>query len=73
MREKMIEAIKSHARGHIDKHVANVEIQLNNPVGVATHPDHIETIEKELKEIARYEEQLEVISKHFEKKDPFKS
>ena len=36
MREKMIEAIKSHARGHIDKHVANVEIQLNNPVGVAT-------------------------------------
>ena len=73
MREKMIEAIKSHAKGHIDKHVANVEIQLSNPVGVATHPDHIETIEKELKEIARYEEQLEVISKHFEKKDPFKS
>ena len=69
----MIEAIKSHAKGHIDKHVANVEIQLSNPVGVATHPDHIETIEKELKEIARYEEQLEVISKHFEKKDPFKS
>ncbi len=42
------------------------------PVGVASHPDHIETIEKELKEIAHYEEQLEVISKHFTHKDPFK-
>ena len=68
----MIEAIKNHAKCNIEKHKANVEIQLQNPVGVATHPDHIETIEKELKEIARYEEQLEVIKKHFEKKDPFK-
>tara|TARA_Y100001935_G_C16996344_1_gene355973 strand:- start:264 stop:485 length:222 start_codon:yes stop_codon:yes gene_type:complete len=72
MREKMIEAIKDHAKGHIEKHKANVEIQLSNPVGVATHPDHIETIEKELKEIAKYDEQLSVIEKYFTKKDPFK-
>ena len=72
MREKMIEAIKDHAKGHIEKHKANVEIQLSNPVCVATHPDHIETIEKELKEIAKYDEQLSVIEKYFTKKDPFK-
>ena len=72
MREKILDAIKKHAEGHIEKHKANIETQLENPVGVATHPDHIETIEKELKEIAHYEEQLEVIKKHFEKKDPFK-
>ena len=73
MREKMIEAIRSHAKGHIEKHKANVEIQLNNPVGVATHPDHIETIEKELKSMAQYDEQLSMIDKYFTKKDPFKS
>ena len=73
MREKMIEAIRSHATGHIEKHKANVEIQLSNPVGVATHPDHIETIEKELKSMAQYDEQLSMIDKYFTKKDPFKS
>ena len=73
MREKMIEAIRSHAKGHIEKHKANVEIQLSNPVGVATHPDHIETIEKELKSMAQYDEQLSMIDKYFTKKDPFKS
>ena len=73
MREKMIEAIKKHAEGHIEKHKTNVEVLMQKPVGVAEHPDTLETIEKELKEIARYEEQFEVISKHFEKKDPFKS
>ena len=73
MREKMIEAIRNHAKGHIEKHRANVEIQLSNPVGVATHPDHIETIEKELKSMAQYDEQLSMIDKYFTKKDPFKS
>tara|TARA_B000000609_G_C23845140_1_gene174940 strand:- start:18 stop:239 length:222 start_codon:yes stop_codon:yes gene_type:complete len=73
MREKMIEAIRSHAKGHIEKHKANVEIQLSSPVGVATHPDHIETIEKELKSMAQYDEQLSMIDKYFTKKDPFKS
>ncbi len=73
MREQIIEAIKKHAEGHIAKHKSNVEIFLQKPVGVASHIDHIETIEKELKEIAHYEEQLEVISKHFIVKDPFKN
>ena len=44
MREKILDAIKKHAEGHIEKHKANIETQLENPVGVATHPDHIETI-----------------------------
>ena len=73
MREKILDAIKKHAEGHIEKHKANIETQLENPVGVATHPDHIETIEKELKSMAQYDEQLSMIDKYFTKKDPFKS
>ena len=42
MRKKMIEAIKEHAKGHIQKHKMNVEVYLTNPVGVGEHPDIIE-------------------------------
>ena len=65
MREKLIEAFKSHARGHIDKHVANVEVYLANPAGIGEHSDLMESIEVELKAISEYEDQLEVLSKYF--------
>ena len=48
MRKIMIEAIKAHAKGHIEKHKMNVEVYLTNPVGVGEHPDIIEAVEKEL-------------------------
>ena len=73
MRDKLINAIKSHAQGHIDKHKANVEVYLTNPVGVGEHPDIIEAVEKELKVIAEYDDQLQIIEKYFPTKDPFKS
>ena len=73
MREVMIEALKKHAEGHIEKHKTNVEVLMQKPVGVADHPDTLETIEKELKIIAEYDDQLQMIDKYFTKKDPFKS
>jgi len=70
-RKNMIEAIKEHAKGHIKKHSMNVEIYLKNAVGVGEHPDVLEAIEKELKIIAEYDDQLEVIEKYFVQ-DPLK-
>jgi hypothetical protein len=64
-RNNMIEALKAHAEGHIKKHKMNVEVYLNNPVGVGEHPDILEAIEKELKVIAEYDDQLEVLNKYF--------
>ena len=71
MRQRMIDAIKAHAKGHIKKHTMNVEVYLNNPVGVGEHPDIIEAIEKELDMVAKYHDQLEVIKNYIEK-DPLK-
>jgi len=34
-------------------------------VGVAEHPDTLETIEKELAIIAEYDDQVEMLKKHF--------
>ena len=70
-RKNMIEAIKDHAKGHIKKHTMNVEIYLKNVAGVGEHPDVLEAVEKELKIIAEYDDQLEVIKKYFEQ-DPLK-
>ena len=65
MKLKIIEALIKHAEGHISKHKANVEILMNNNVGVAEHPDTLETIEKELAIIAEYDDQIEVLKKYF--------
>ena len=64
-RNNMIEALKAHAEGHIKKHKMNIEVYLNNPVGVGEHPDILEAIEKELKVIAEYDDQLEILNKYF--------
>ena len=73
MRAKMIEALQEHAKGHIAKHKANVEVLLEKPAGVAEHPDTLETIEKELKIIAEYDDELQMLDKYFTYKDPLKA
>ena len=60
-RNLLIDAVKKHAEGHIAKHVANVEIYLNQSVGIGEHSDIIEAIEHELDEIARYHDQIEAL------------
>ena len=65
MRTQLIEALKKHAEGHIEKHKANVEVLLQNPAGVAEHPDVVETIEKELEIMAKYDDQLNILDKYF--------
>ena len=65
MREAIISALKAHAKGHIEKHRMNIENLIQNNVGVAEHPDLLESVEKELKIIAEYDDQLEVLNKYF--------
>tara|TARA_B100001996_G_scaffold279589_1_gene220097 strand:+ start:40 stop:243 length:204 start_codon:yes stop_codon:yes gene_type:complete len=67
MREQLIKALISHAQGDIQKHVANIEVFLANPVGVGDHPDVLEAIEHELDIIAKYHDQIDVINKYFKK------
>lgn len=64
-RAQIIETLQSHATGQLNKHKMNVEIYLNNPVGVGEHSDIMETIEKELKLVAEYQDQLDIIEKYF--------
>ena len=63
-RELLLNAVRKHAEGHVAKHVANVEVYLNQSVGIGEHSDIIESIEQELEEIAKYNDQLEVLEKY---------
>ena len=69
MREQLLKALLAHAQGDIAKHKANVEVYLTNPVGIGEHSNVVEAIEEELNMIAKYEDQVSVIKKHFIVKD----
>ena len=64
-RRELIEASKLHFQAYVEKHRINVENLLNNSQGVADHPDIMDTIEKELEEIVKYNDLLEVLDKYF--------
>ena len=65
MREQLLRALLAHAQGDSAKHKANVEIYLEHPAGIGEHSNVLEAIEQELNMIAKYEDQVEVIKKHF--------
>jgi hypothetical protein len=64
-REVIIKALVDHAIGHIAKHRLNVEVYLNNPVGVGEHSDIMEAIEKELEEMAKYQDIISMLNAFF--------
>ncbi len=68
MRDQLLKALLAHAQGDIQKHVANVEVYLTNPAGIGEHSNIVEAIEQELNEIAKYQDQIDVIQKYFMKK-----
>ena len=64
-RQTILNALKDHAEGNISKARGNVEIFLSNAVGVATHGDVLEEINKQLKIMSDNAEIVEVLDKHF--------
>ena len=65
MRTLLMMALRAHAEGHIDKHIANVEVYLKNPAGIGEHSDIIEAMEIEIEQISKYNDQIEVLDKYF--------
>ena len=63
--DKIKTSLIAFLEGQIQKHIMNVQIQMQNPVGVAEQPDTLETIEGELGKIADYQDKLEVLNKYF--------
>ena len=72
MTNEILKGVVAHADGQIAKHKVNILVQCKNSVGVGEHSDHVETIEKEMEQIAHYDDIKSVvknISQNTQKKD----
>lgn len=64
-RSKMVAAARAHAVAHIEKHKMNIEVYLENPAGIGEHSDIMDAIEKEIEEMAKYQDHLDILDKYF--------
>ena len=69
LRQVLINAQRSHLAGHINKHLANIEVLLERPAGIGEHQDIQEAIEIELGHVADYHDKLEMLAKFFVKQE----
>tara|TARA_Y100001963_G_C6489298_1_gene312698 strand:- start:44 stop:265 length:222 start_codon:yes stop_codon:yes gene_type:complete len=61
----LISSMSDYLEANIKKHVANVWVLLENPSGVADHPDIMTTIEGELQKISEYQDKLKALDNYF--------
>ena len=69
IRQVLVNAARSHFAGHINKHLANIEVLLERPAGIGEHQDIQEAIEIELGHVADYHDKLEMLAKFFVKQE----
>jgi 3-deoxy-D-arabino-heptulosonate 7-phosphate (DAHP) synthase len=65
MRQEIINVLKQHFESHILKHKMNVDIMLANPMAIHDHTDLMDAIEKEVAQIAEYQDKLEIMNVYF--------
>jgi 3-deoxy-D-arabino-heptulosonate 7-phosphate (DAHP) synthase len=65
MRQEIVSVLKQHFEAHILKHKMNVDIMLANPMAIHDHTDLMDAIEKEVAQIAEYQDKLEIMNVYF--------
>jgi hypothetical protein len=62
-RRQILATQKQYLMAQMNKHKLNVDLMLDKSVGVAEHPDIMDTIEVELGKMAEYSDKLAMLSK----------
>ena len=62
LRDQILKSQIAYYNGLIAKHQQNVEIYLNQPVGIGEHSDVMGTIDGEINAIAQAHEKIEIIN-----------
>lgn len=65
-RDELLQHSKNYFLSKISRHIMNAEVLLQRQVGVAEHPDIMETLEKEFEQIAVNKDLVDVIEEYFE-------
>lgn len=61
MSNKVLTKLRSKYQAEIDLHKTNIEVFIENSVGVADHINYGDTIEKELEQIAKYKDLIDAL------------
>tara|TARA_B100001093_G_scaffold466321_1_gene484641 strand:- start:650 stop:853 length:204 start_codon:yes stop_codon:yes gene_type:complete len=62
---KHLKAILKKLEGKRDEHLADLQVYIDNPVGVGEHPGIGEVIEKKIEKIDELDSSIECINKYF--------
>ena len=65
----IVRALKKKLEGDIERSKCNINVYLNQSVGIGEHIDIVETVEKELTKLAEAEDKLETLINNFSTKD----
>ena len=65
----IVKALKKKLEGDIERSKCNINVYLNQSVGIGEHIDIVETVEKELTKLAEAEDKLETLINIFSTKD----
>jgi len=65
LRDEILKNQKTYYNGLIAKHQQNVEIYLNQPVGIGEHSDVMAAIDSEINAIAQAHEKIGIIDSYF--------
>ena len=66
---QIVKALKKKVEGDIERSKCNINVYLNQSVGIGEHIDIVETVEKELTKLAEAEDKLETLINNFSTKD----
>ena len=65
MKEQLVQALKSKYSADYQMHKANLDIYLNNPVGIGEHPQHFEEMDKLVESMTAARDKLEVLNEEY--------
>mgnify|MGYP003330018919 CR=1 FL=1 len=63
----MLEVLKKMYEAEIEKAKANINIYLENPVGIGEHSDIIGAMDEQVGKLCNASDKLESLERHFEK------
>ena len=66
MKEQLVQALRTKYDADYQMHKANLDIYLNNPVGIGEHPQHFEEMDKLVESMTAARDKLEVLNKEYQ-------
>ena len=70
MKKQLVQALKTKYNADYQMHKANLDIYLNNPVGIGEHPQHFEEMDKLVDAMACARDKLESLNNEYGESEP---